>query len=139
MVAVFSYSPVIHDVVEVHKEDYPACDISHPIKTHNDGETVVPLDKQGRRYFVCGHQGHCSMGLKLEVEVLPPLSEDQNNGGGGGKPKSPPSSPSSPSSRPDGPNNSSSSGASGPDPCPCSGGSELLATPAFFGWLIPLV
>ncbi|XP_060969385.1 uclacyanin 1-like [Cannabis sativa] len=67
---VFSYTPV-HDVVEVKREDYDACVISHPIKTHNDGNTVVKLNQQGRRYFVCGRQGHCRMGLKLHVVVHP--------------------------------------------------------------------
>ncbi|PON91202.1 Phytocyanin domain containing protein [Trema orientale] len=91
---VFNYTPA-HDVVEVKEEDYEACDIQHPIKTHNDGETLVPLNQQGRRFFVCGRQGHCSMGLKLEVLVLPKLSRDGGGGGGGGTPKSPLTSSSS--------------------------------------------
>ncbi|EXC10039.1 Early nodulin-like protein 1 [Morus notabilis] len=66
---VFSYTPV-HDVLEVEEEDYKSCDISDPIRTYNDGETVIPLTQEGPRYFICGRQGHCSMGLKLEAHVL---------------------------------------------------------------------
>ncbi|PON68275.1 Phytocyanin domain containing protein [Trema orientale] len=131
---VFTYSPVLYDVVEVHQEDFPTCDISHPIKTHNDGETLVPLNQQGARYFVCGRQGHCRLGQKLKVQVLPPLhndggnSEQRRGGGGRGRPKSPPTPPSS-----------SGGAASGPHPCPCGGGPEEKSGAGFFGWLVPLV
>ncbi|XP_062114535.1 blue copper protein-like [Humulus lupulus] len=76
---VFSYAGA-HDVLEVHEEDYESCNISHPIKTHNDGDTVVPLNQQGTRYFVCGRQGHCLMGQKLQVHVLPPFTTRVDDG-----------------------------------------------------------
>ncbi|PON52743.1 Phytocyanin domain containing protein [Parasponia andersonii] len=130
---VFTYSPVLYDVVEVHQEDFPTCDISHPIKTHKDGETLVPLNQQGTRYFVCGRQGHCRLGQKLKVQVLPPLHNDggnseQRRGGGRGRPKSLSTPPSS-----------SGGAASGPHPCPCGGGPEEKSGAGFFVWLVPLV
>ncbi|KAH7529456.1 uclacyanin 1 [Ziziphus jujuba] len=75
---VFSYTPV-HDVLEVHHLDYHFCHTVHPIRTYNDGETVIQLTQPGPRYFICGRQGHCNMGLRLQVQVLPQLSDNNDN------------------------------------------------------------
>lgn len=86
--AVFSYTPV-HDVVEVEEEDYQMCDATEPIRTYSDGETVIPLPQEGSRYFICGRQGHCSMGLKLEAQVLassPNATEPHGKGNSPGTP-----------------------------------------------------
>lgn len=91
----FSYTPV-HDVVEVEEEDYQMCDAAEPIRTYNDGETVIPLTQEGSRYFICGRQGHCSMGLKLEAQVLassPNASESHGKGNLPGTPSRTPSHP----------------------------------------------
>ncbi|XP_074287511.1 mavicyanin-like [Silene latifolia] len=67
---VFLYSKS-HDVLEVSKSDYDACETSNAIVSDNSGKTVVPLKKPGKRYFICGVPGHCKMGMKLEVNVIP--------------------------------------------------------------------
>lgn len=75
--AVFSYTPV-HDVLEVNATDYGICHTVNPLETYKDGETVIPLMEEGDRYFMCGRVGHCAMGLKLHVHVLPQLMIDSN-------------------------------------------------------------
>ncbi|KAL4303338.1 hypothetical protein GQ457_10G018610 [Hibiscus cannabinus] len=60
----FQYTPN-HDVLEVSKADYDACQTSSPLKTYSDGNTLVPLTSPGKRYFICGTLGHCSQGMKL--------------------------------------------------------------------------
>ncbi|XP_043717924.1 uclacyanin 1-like [Telopea speciosissima] len=67
---VFVYTPE-HDVIEVGEQGYAQCLIRSPIRTHNDGNTVIPLINPGTRYFVCGRPGHCFQGLKVQVDVLP--------------------------------------------------------------------
>ncbi|KAL6979776.1 hypothetical protein U1Q18_021431 [Sarracenia purpurea var. burkii] len=68
---VFTYGPA-HDVIEVNEADFTTCTTLNPINTYNDGETVVQLQEGGTtRYFFCGRPRHCSLGLKLEVQVLP--------------------------------------------------------------------
>ncbi|XP_028963373.2 blue copper protein-like [Malus domestica] len=74
---VFRYTPV-HDVLEVTKTDYDLCHTVDPLEMHNDGETVIPLREAGNRYFICGRLGHCAMGLKLHVLVLPALQMSTN-------------------------------------------------------------
>ncbi|XP_068336680.1 uclacyanin 1-like [Pyrus communis] len=74
---VFRYTPV-HDVMEVRKTDYDLCHTVDPLEMHNDGETVIPLREAGNRYFICGRLGHCAMGLKLHVLVLPALQMSTN-------------------------------------------------------------
>ncbi|KAL5545353.1 hypothetical protein UlMin_009137 [Ulmus minor] len=74
----FSYLPV-HDVVEVNQVDYQLCDSSHPIQTHNEGETLIPLTSPGSRFFICGQKGHCGMGLKLQIQILPHQNDTVNS------------------------------------------------------------
>jgi len=69
MNAVFKYLPN-HDVVEVTKADYDSCQPSNPIQSYNDGATTIPLTSPGKRYFICGTMGHCSQGMKVEVNTL---------------------------------------------------------------------
>lgn len=69
MNAVFQYPPN-HDVVEVTKADYDSCQPTNPIQSYNDGATTIPLTSPGQRYFICGTIGHCSQGMKVEVNTL---------------------------------------------------------------------
>ncbi|BAT92197.1 hypothetical protein LR48_Vigan05g158000 [Vigna angularis] len=66
---VFKYPPN-HDVVEVTKADYDSCQPTNPIQSYNDGATTIPLTSPGKRYFICGTMGHCSQGMKVEVNTL---------------------------------------------------------------------
>ncbi|CAL0332187.1 unnamed protein product [Lupinus luteus] len=66
---IFQYPPN-HDVVEVSKADYESCQPSNPIQSYNDGTTTIPLTSAGKRYFICGTIGHCSQGMKVEIDTL---------------------------------------------------------------------
>ncbi|CAJ1956378.1 unnamed protein product [Sphenostylis stenocarpa] len=66
---VFQYPPN-HDVVEVTKADYDSCQPTNPIQSYNDGTTTIPLTSPGKRYFICGTIGHCSRGMKVEIDTL---------------------------------------------------------------------
>ncbi|KAH1222483.1 Uclacyanin 1 [Glycine soja] len=66
---VFQYPPN-HDVVEVTKADYDSCQPTNPIQSYNDGATTIPLTLPGKRYFICGTIGHCSQGMKVEIDTL---------------------------------------------------------------------
>ncbi|XP_027344104.1 uclacyanin 1 [Abrus precatorius] len=65
----FQYPPN-HNVVEVSKADYDSCKPTNPIQSYNDGTTTIPLTSPGKRYFICGTIGHCSQGMKLEIDTL---------------------------------------------------------------------
>lgn len=66
---IFQYPPN-HNVVEVTKADYESCQPSNPIHSYNDGSTTIPLTSAGKRYFICGTKGHCSQGMKVEIDTL---------------------------------------------------------------------
>lgn len=69
MYAVFQYPPN-HNVVEVTKADYDSCQPVNPIQSYNNGATTLPLTSPGKRYFICGTMGHCSQGMKVEIDTL---------------------------------------------------------------------
>ncbi|XP_050250263.1 uclacyanin 1-like [Quercus robur] len=66
---IFQYAPS-HDVVEVPKTDYDSCQASNPIQSYSGGTTTIPLSSPGKRYFICGTAGHCSQGMKLQINTL---------------------------------------------------------------------
>ncbi|KAE8075758.1 hypothetical protein FH972_014446 [Carpinus fangiana] len=66
---IFQYAPN-HDVLEVSKADYDSCQASNAIQSYNGGATTIPLSSPGNRYFICGTMGHCSQGMKVEIDTL---------------------------------------------------------------------
>jgi len=70
VLAAFTYSPELHDVVEVTKAGYDACSSANNISAFRTGNDVVPLAAVGTRYFLCGLTGHCSNGMKIRVYVV---------------------------------------------------------------------
>ncbi|CAI8606701.1 unnamed protein product [Vicia faba] len=66
---VFKYGGT-HQVNEVDESDYKSCSSSNTIKNYNDGDSKVPLTKAGKIYFICPTTGHCTVGMKLEVDVV---------------------------------------------------------------------
>jgi hypothetical protein len=65
---VFKYTSN-HDVLEVSKSDYDSCSTGNAISTDSSGNTVISLSSQGKRYFICGTAGHCSTGMKVEIDT----------------------------------------------------------------------
>ncbi|CAG7907703.1 unnamed protein product [Brassica rapa] len=68
---VFAYPSAFHDVVEVTKPEFDSCQAVKPLITFSNGNSIVPLTTPGKRYFICGMPGHCTQGMKLEVNVIP--------------------------------------------------------------------
>ncbi|XP_061364394.1 uclacyanin 1-like [Gastrolobium bilobum] len=66
---IFQYPPN-HNVAEVTKADYDSCQPTNPIQSYNDGSTTIPLTSPKKRYFICGTPGHCSQGMKVEIDTL---------------------------------------------------------------------
>ncbi|KAL0002932.1 hypothetical protein SO802_016713 [Lithocarpus litseifolius] len=66
---IFQYAPS-HDVVEVPKADYDSCQARNRIQSYSGGTTTIPLSSPGKRYFICGTIGHCSQGMKLQINTL---------------------------------------------------------------------
>ncbi|KAE8075760.1 hypothetical protein FH972_014448 [Carpinus fangiana] len=69
IIFIFQYAPN-HDVLEVSKADYDSCQASNAIQSYNCGTTTIPLSSPGNRYFICGTMGHCSQGMKVEIDTL---------------------------------------------------------------------
>ncbi|XP_047945299.1 mavicyanin-like [Salvia hispanica] len=67
---VFKYDKKLDSVVEVSGADYKTCSRSHPIKSYNDGNTKITLDKSGPVFLISGADGHCEKGQKVEMRVL---------------------------------------------------------------------
>ncbi|KAK7277169.1 hypothetical protein RIF29_18320 [Crotalaria pallida] len=93
---VFNYDSSTHQVDQVDKSGYDGCSSSNIIKNYNDGNSKVPLTKEGKVYFICPTPGHCSGGMKLEINVVAasttPTTPTTPSGG-----SSPPTTPSNPS------------------------------------------
>ena len=68
--AAFTYSPELHDVVEVTEAGYDACSSANNISAFRTGNDVVALAAVGTRYFLCGLTGHCVNGMKIRVDVV---------------------------------------------------------------------
>ncbi|KAG2576583.1 stellacyanin-like [Panicum virgatum] len=66
----FTYSPELHDVVEVTEAGYAACSSANNISAFRTGNDVVALAAVGTRYFLCGLTGHCDNGMKIRVDVV---------------------------------------------------------------------
>ncbi|CAD5326340.1 unnamed protein product [Arabidopsis thaliana] len=112
----FKYGPS-HSVAVVNKADYDGCETSRPTQSFSDGDTKIDLTKVGAIHFLCLTPGHCSLGMKLAVQVLAAVSLE------------PPPSPSAPSPSPSAPSPSPSA----PSPSPSPGNAENLKNAASKG------
>ncbi|KAJ4713649.1 Blue copper protein [Melia azedarach] len=150
---VFTYTPA-HSVLEVNQLEYTTCGTINPISVHSSGDTVLHLTQPGTRYFICGREGHCAMGLKFRVDVLPQLAANETRrGGGGGGGRRPPRPPrhspppptipdsSPPPSTPDFPEPTPEAPPPPPSPEPC-GNSAVGGMIRFHfldSWWVPLL
>ncbi|KAJ9692683.1 hypothetical protein PVL29_011661 [Vitis rotundifolia] len=62
-ILVFNFATNEHDVVELSKESFDACNYSNPI------ETNITLATAGNHYYVCTIGSHCTSGQKLAISV----------------------------------------------------------------------
>ncbi|CAA7037974.1 unnamed protein product [Microthlaspi erraticum] len=93
---VFEYNNDFHDVTEVTHHDFELCDPSKPVANYQTGSDTISLSKPGLQHFICGTPGHCDLGQKVQIMVLPaslgPVAAPVP-----GPVRSPSTSPSSPS------------------------------------------
>lgn len=59
-------------MLEVSQVDYDACKNSDPIQKYSGGKKFIHLGSAGKRYFICGTTGHCSQGMRIEINTLAP-------------------------------------------------------------------
>ncbi|XP_042424293.1 mavicyanin-like [Zingiber officinale] len=65
----FVYNKNFHNVVEVGKEDYKACNAASPIATYTTGNDSITLKRRGHHFFICGLPGHCAAGQKVDIRI----------------------------------------------------------------------
>ncbi|CAA6666985.1 unnamed protein product [Spirodela intermedia] len=58
-----------HTVDEVTKADYESCSSSASLRSSTDGNTVILLDEEKTRYFICATGGHCLGGMKIAITI----------------------------------------------------------------------
>ncbi|RLM62016.1 hypothetical protein C2845_PM14G02060 [Panicum miliaceum] len=87
----FTYSPELHDVVEVTEAGYGACSSANNISAFRTGNDVVALAAVGTRYFLCGLTGHCDSGMKIRVDVVAAGSSPGPDAAGPASSAAPPS------------------------------------------------
>ncbi|XP_048134053.1 mucin-5B-like [Rhodamnia argentea] len=68
-VLVFDFDSSTHDVADVTKEDYDACNTDSPFTVMSTSPAAYSLDSAGDYYLLCTSAGHCSQGQKLAVTV----------------------------------------------------------------------
>ncbi|KAH9678670.1 hypothetical protein KPL71_025812 [Citrus sinensis] len=122
---VFKYNKAMHDVRQVSHEDFQSCNAKAPIEEYTTGMDSITLKMAGHHYFLCGIPGHCQVGQKVEINVLPgasspgesPAPSPSHNG----SPAPSPSHTESPAPSP---------GHSGSSTPPSSSGGSSSSTPA---------
>ncbi|CAD5167325.1 unnamed protein product [Musa acuminata subsp. malaccensis] len=68
-IAVFEYNNSFHNVLEVTKAEYNACNASSPIATYATGNDSITIKTKGHHYFLCGFPGHCTIGQKVDIYI----------------------------------------------------------------------
>ncbi|KAF0918956.1 hypothetical protein E2562_027507 [Oryza meyeriana var. granulata] len=66
----FNYQPGNDSVLLVDKNAYDACDVSSPVDTFADGNTVFTFTRSGPYYFISGNKDNCNRNEKLIVVVM---------------------------------------------------------------------
>ncbi|KAG0500621.1 hypothetical protein HPP92_000693 [Vanilla planifolia] len=66
---VFEYNKQFHNVLEVKKADYTACNNDSALATYTTGNDSIILKTAGHHYYICGVPGHCLAGQKVDILV----------------------------------------------------------------------
>ncbi|RZC76175.1 hypothetical protein C5167_000294 [Papaver somniferum] len=122
---VFEYSPEMHNVVQVNYTDYKNCNAASPIRTFTSGKDTIPIKRKGHFWYICGIPGHCAMGQKVDIRVVPHVTQ------------TPPSTTSSPSA-PTPSSGPSPSASTAPAPSPKKSSAVTISKGLFgkFGFLV---
>ncbi|XP_017696182.2 blue copper protein-like [Phoenix dactylifera] len=68
-IILFVYNKNFHNVMEVNKEDFKACNAGSPLTTHTSGNDSFTIKRRGHHFFLCGVPGHCGLGQKVDIRV----------------------------------------------------------------------
>ncbi|KAJ9692685.1 hypothetical protein PVL29_011663 [Vitis rotundifolia] len=69
-ILVFNFATNEHDVVELSKESFDACNYSNPIGSIiTTGPANITLNATGNHYYICTIGRHCAAGQKLAITV----------------------------------------------------------------------
>ncbi|KAJ8478898.1 hypothetical protein OPV22_022625 [Ensete ventricosum] len=66
----FKYKPGKDSVLLVTEAAYKSCDVTNPIQSYTDGNSVFKFDRSGPFFFISGADDHCKRGQRLIVVVL---------------------------------------------------------------------
>ncbi|RVW55526.1 Mavicyanin [Vitis vinifera] len=66
---VFQYNAQFHNVMHVTHAAYQACNATNPLATFTTGNDSYTVSTHGHHYFLCGVQGHCQAGQKVDINV----------------------------------------------------------------------
>ncbi|KAJ3670357.1 hypothetical protein LUZ60_010681 [Juncus effusus] len=88
----FMYEP-FHDLLEVSEVNFERCSTQNFFAFYTGGRTTLDLTSPGTRYFICGVSGHCTSGMKLQVDTLSPSSSSPPPPISSSPPPKPPSPP----------------------------------------------
>ncbi|KAL5712697.1 hypothetical protein ACHQM5_014842 [Ranunculus cassubicifolius] len=69
---VFEYDPSHHNVVRVSHHEYNSCTVNATTKpeTFDSGHDVMTFKRPGHHYYICGYEGHCEAGQKVNFRVV---------------------------------------------------------------------
>ncbi|MQM14367.1 hypothetical protein Taro_047295 [Colocasia esculenta] len=66
---VFQYNKQFHNVMQVDRADYRACNTQSPLATYTTGNDSIILQRAGHHFFLCGVPGHCAIGQKVDIRI----------------------------------------------------------------------
>ncbi|XP_010241114.1 PREDICTED: basic blue protein-like [Nelumbo nucifera] len=66
---VFSYDPMLHNVVEVDNNGYYSCMPAVGSTIYTSGNDQITLS-EGPHYFICGFPGHCEAAMRIAVNAF---------------------------------------------------------------------
>lgn len=70
MVAAFKYSAPDHNVIQVSGAGFRNCTNSSLLGgPYNSGNDKITLDAPGKRWYICGKEGHCTEGMRVVISV----------------------------------------------------------------------
>ncbi|TXG61237.1 hypothetical protein EZV62_012600 [Acer yangbiense] len=68
-VLVFNFPSGRHDVAEVTKAAFDACNTTSPISRETNSPVNINLNSAGDHYYICTFNNHCARGQKLAINV----------------------------------------------------------------------
>lgn len=93
--SVFNYPAGDHNVFKVNGTDFHNCTIPNGQNALTTGNDAIVLAKPGRKWYICGKEGHCGKGQKLVITVMD-MAPAANSPLPGGSPPPPPSAATKP-------------------------------------------